>query len=234
MTGFRRAPFNKGGRSFRQPPPTDAHRINHRITAREVRVIGPEGEQLGVLRLGDALAAAEQAGLDLVEVAGTAVPPVCRIMDYGKFKYKEQKKEAEARKKQVNQELKELRIRYRTDTGDLEIKMRQAREFLAEGNKVKFSMKFRGREQMYLKLGTEKFNEIIEALKDVAMVDERSPERGSNLHIVLAPLKPGQKPKTAAAPEKPAPSAPSAVTTTTTSGLQVTRLPSSQNSGSSK
>lgn len=147
------------------------------------------GEQLGVMQLRDALTAAEQAGLDLVEVAPTAQPPVCRIMDYGKFKYKEQKKEAEARKKRSETTVKELRIRYRTDVGDLETKLRQSREFLEEGHKVKFSMKFRGREVMYTGLGVEKFKQIIAQLADIADVDEKSPERGSQLYIVFAPKK---------------------------------------------
>jgi translation initiation factor IF-3 len=141
------------------------------------------------MQLRDALTAAEQAGLDLVEVAPTAQPPVCRIMDYGKFKYKEQKKEAEARKKRSETTVKELRIRYRTDVGDLETKLRQSREFLEEGHKVKFSMKFRGREVMYTGLGVEKFKQIIAQLADIADVDEKSPERGSQLYIVFAPKK---------------------------------------------
>jgi translation initiation factor IF-3 len=151
--------------------------------------VSDSGEQLGVMQLRDALTAAEQAGLDLVEVAPTAQPPVCRIMDYGKFKYKEQKKEAEARKKRSETTVKELRIRYRTDVGDLETKLRQSREFLEEGHKVKFSMKFRGREVMYTGLGVEKFKQIIAQLADIADVDEKSPERGSQLYIVFAPKK---------------------------------------------
>jgi translation initiation factor IF-3 len=188
-------PFRPSGGGFRGPrpnrfaPPPEAHRINHRITAREVRVVSDSGEQLGVMQLRDALTAAEQAGLDLVEVAPTAQPPVCRIMDYGKFKYKEQKKEAEARKKRSETTVKELRIRYRTDVGDLETKLRQSREFLEEGHKVKFSMKFRGREVMYTGLGVEKFKQIIAQLADIADVDEKSPERGSQLYIVFAPKK---------------------------------------------
>lgn len=185
--------FGRGPRPNRFAPPPESHRINHRITAREVRVVTDEGEQLGVMSLRDALVASEQAGLDLVEVAPTATPPVCRIMDYGKFKYREQKKEAEARKNRHETTLKELRIRYRTDVGDLDTKLRQAREFLLEGDKVKFSMKFKGREVMYVKLGIEKFNEIAEKLSDVAVVDEKSPGYGSNIFIVFAPKKEAAK-----------------------------------------
>lgn len=170
-----------------QPP--DAHRINHRITAREVRLIGGEGEQLGVVAIRDALIAAEQSGLDLVEVAPEAKPPVCKLMDYGKFKYREQKKLNEAKKKRTEQEIKELRIRYRTDVGDLETKLKHAREFIGEGDKVKFSMRFKGREIAYLDLGWQKFETIIQELSDIAVVDERSPRGGRQIYIVLAPSK---------------------------------------------
>ena len=181
-SGFRR------DRPRRDLPP-DAHRINNRITAREVRVISSSGEQLGILPLRDALQMAESTELDLVEVAPQATPPVCRIMDYGKFRYKEQKKEAEARKKRTETTTKELRVRYITDVGDLETKLKRAREFLAEGDKVKFSMRFRGREIAYLNLGAEKFDLIVERLADVAVVDERSPVFGRTMYIVFAPQK---------------------------------------------
>lgn len=181
-----RPPMGRDSR-FRRPQTPDAHRINNRIIAKEVRVITDGGEQLGVMPIRDALIAAEQAGLDLVEVAPEAKPPVCKIMDYGKFKYREQKKEAEARKKRTEQELKELRIRYRTDIGDFETKIKHAREFLGEGNKVKFSMRFKGREVAYMALGKEKFDQIVERLADIATVDERSPLSGRQIHIVFAP-----------------------------------------------
>ncbi len=153
------------------------------------------GEQLGILPIRDAIARAESMNLDLVEVAPEAKPPVCKIMDYGKFKYREQKKEAEAKKKRAENVLKELRIRYRTDKGDLDTKLKHAREFLIEGDKVKFSMRFKGREIMYIDLGVQKFNEIIEALADCSVVDERSPTNGRQIHITLAPAKAGAKPK---------------------------------------
>jgi translation initiation factor IF-3 len=132
---------------------------------------------------------AEAAGLDLAEIAPEASPPVCKILDYGKLKYREQKKEAEARKKRTENIVKELRIRYRTDVGDLETKLKHARDFLGEGDKVKFSMRFKGREVMYVDLGDEKFKTIIERLSDVATVDEKSPLTGKQIYIVLAPLK---------------------------------------------
>lgn len=186
MKSFPKPGF-RGGRFNRPQPPPDTHRINEYITAREVRVISPTGEQLGVLQLRDAITRAQELELDLVEVAPQAKPPVCKILDYGKFKYREQKKEAEAKKNRTETTLKELRIRYRTDVGDLEVKLKQARDFLAEGDKVKFSMRFKGREAMYMDLGREKFDTIISRLSDVAAVDERSPLMGRQIHIVLAP-----------------------------------------------
>lgn len=184
-------PFRPGlrGNRPRRDLPTETHRVNYRITAREVRVIGAEGENLGVLPPRDAIALAEAAELDLVEVSPNTSPPVCRIMDYGKFKYREQKKEAEARKKRTEMIIKELRIRYNTDVGDLETKVKQARDFIAHGDKVKFTMRFKGREAEYLKLGQEKLNSIIERLADVAIVDEKSPIAGRLIYLIFAPLR---------------------------------------------
>ncbi|MDC0357742.1 translation initiation factor IF-3 [Oligoflexia bacterium] len=178
----------RGGKR-RSLPQDDSHRINRFIKAREVRVISDSGEQLGILSTEDALAQAESADLDLVEVSPNADPPVCKFLDYGKFKYKEQKKEAEARKKRSETQTKEIRVRYRTDIGDLETKLKQARDFLEKGDKVKFSMRFRGREIVYQDLGMEKFNSVIEALSDLAVVDERSRMPGRQIYIILAPAK---------------------------------------------
>ena len=206
MKGFR------GGRGRRpiKPETKDAHRINRHIRAREVRVVSElDGQQLGVMLIEDALKKAEEVGLDLVEVAPMAKPPVCKIMDYGKFKYREQKKQAESKKKRSEVNIKELRIRYRTDSGDLDTKLKKARDFLAEGNKVKFSMRFRGREIVYKDLGSEKFDEVAELLGDCAVVEERSPLVGRQIHIVLAPataeqLEKRAAQKTAEAPAQPA------------------------------
>jgi translation initiation factor IF-3 len=182
-------PFRGGMRGKRPPVQPDTHRINEFIQAKEVRVISPTGEQLGVLAIRDALAKAQEFELDLVEVSAQAKPPVCKILDYGKFKYKEQKKEAEARKNRSETTIKELRLRYRTDSGDLDIKLRQAREFLGEGDKVKFVMRFKGREAMYVDLGKEKLQQIKQALADVAVVDEESSMGGRQIHMTLAPAK---------------------------------------------
>lgn len=187
MAAYKKSGY-KGRGKFNQPS-DDSHRINNLINAREVRVISDSGEQLGVLPIRVALQRAEDSELDLVEVSPNADPPVCKLMDYGKYKYKEQKKEAEARKKRSETQTKEIRIRYRTDVGDLETKLKQARDFLSRGDKVKFSMRFRGREIMYQDLGMEKFEDVIEALADVAVVDERSKNPGRQIYLVLAPAK---------------------------------------------
>ena len=165
----------------------DKHRINDQITAKEVRVIDSDGEQLGVIGLDTALAKAEEAGLDLVEVAADAAPPVCRILDYGKLKYREQKKAAEAKKKSSTTVVKELRIRYRTDTHDLETKVRKARKFLEEGDRVRFQMRFRGREVVYRDLGTETFKQVAEMLEDISSVEEITPLLNQRMILTLVP-----------------------------------------------
>ncbi|MCL4143379.1 UNVERIFIED_CONTAM: hypothetical protein GTU68_003712, partial [Idotea baltica] len=139
-------------RNFRQAPP-EKHNINEKIVASEVRLIGAKGEQLGVVSTRDALLKAQDLGMDLVEVAGNAEPPVCKILDYGKLKYKEQKKAAEARKRSATNTVKELRIRYSTDSHDLQTKLKKARGFIEGGDKVRFQMRFRGREVVYRDLG---------------------------------------------------------------------------------
>ena len=167
----------------------ETHKINERIFAQEVRVVKESGEQLGILPTYQAMQIAEEEGLDLVEISPNAQPPVCKIMDYGKFKYKEQKKESEAKKNRNENVLKELRLRYCTGEGDLDRMLKQAREFLGEGDKVKFVMRYKGREVQYHNLGQAKFNEIVDALKDIGSVDERSPAQGRMVHLCLAPLK---------------------------------------------
>ena len=167
----------------------ETHRINRRITVPQVRVISPTGEQLGVIPTARALQIAEEADLDLVEVSPNADPPVCKIIDYGKLRYKAQKKEAESRKKRTEIVLKELRVRYTTDVGDLETKLRQAREFLTEGDKVKFSMRFRGREIAHLDQGRGRLLAIAERLKDLATIDDQSRSPGRQIYIVFAPIK---------------------------------------------
>jgi translation initiation factor IF-3 len=164
-----------------------------------------------VVTIEDALRRAEEAQLDLVEVAPAASPPVCRILDYGKFKYQQHKKEAESKRKQSTTTLKELRLGYKTDVGDLERQINKARAFLAEGDRVKFSLRFRGREMAYQDLGRQKLMRVCEALSDVATVEGNPRMEGRLMGVVLAPgaKKKPVKPTTRKEPEKaPAPSAP--------------------------
>ena len=184
------------------PPPPDAHRINRHIRVPQVRLIGPDGTPFGIVPIEDALRRAEEALLDLVEVAPTAQPPVCRILDYGKFKYQEHKKEAEARRKSTTTTVKELRLGYRTDVGDLERQIAKARAFLAEGDRVKFALRFRGREMAYQDLGRQKLMRVCEALQDVATVEGNPRMEGRLMGVVLAP---GAKKKTAPKPPRKEP-----------------------------
>jgi translation initiation factor IF-3 len=165
----------------------DRQRVNNRIRAREVLLIDEEGTRVGVVSLRDALALAEERGLDLVEVAPTATPPVCRILDYGKYRYEQTKREREARKHQKQAELKEVRLKPKTDEHDLEIKARQARKFLLAGDKVKFTVRFRGREMAHPDIGREMLEQIAEELRDVATIEQRPLMEGRALSLLLAP-----------------------------------------------
>ncbi|WP_041971880.1 translation initiation factor IF-3 [Geobacter sp. OR-1] len=163
--------------------------INQAIRAREVRVIGPESEQLGILTLGEALAMAAEKELDLVEVSPTAVPPVCRIMDFGKFKYQQSKKLQEAKKKQVQVQLKEVKLRPKTDDHDLDFKVKHVKRFLEEGNKAKITMVFRGREITHTNLGLEILEKISEELQEVAVIEVRPKMEGRSMYMIVAPKK---------------------------------------------
>ena len=168
-------------------PPTESHRINHKIRVPEVRLIDAGGEQVGVVRLEEALRLAETVQLDLVEIAPKAEPPVCRILDYGKFKYQQHKKEVKAKKKSTTTTVKELRLGYRTDTGDIARQIAKARAFLGTGDRVKFLLRFRGRELAYQDLGREKLLGVCEALKDVATAEGSPRMEGRMMGILLAP-----------------------------------------------
>ncbi len=166
-------------------------RVNERIRIREVRVIGPDGAQLGILPIEQALETAYKLQLDLVEVAPEARPPVCRIMDYGKYRYEQAKKAREARKKQTVIELKEIKLRPKTEEHDFQFKARHAERFLREGNKAKITMMFRGREVIRMDRGRLVLDRFVEALKDVAVVEQPAKVEGRNMTMILAP-KPGQ------------------------------------------
>ena len=152
-----------------------------------VRVIAPDGAQLGILSVDEAIAAAEARGLDLVEVAPMARPPVCRIMDYGKFKFEQAKAARAAKKKQHSIQLKEIKFRPGIDIHDFEFKCRHAREFLAEGNKVKVTMMFRGRQMAHPELGREVLDRVSEILGDVAKLEQEAKLEGRNMTMLLTP-----------------------------------------------
>jgi translation initiation factor IF-3 len=164
-------------------------RINHEIDAREVRLIADNGDMIGVVPLREALIRADDAGLDLVEVSPTARPPVCKILDYGKFKYEAQKKANAARKKQRIIEVKEIKMRPSIDDNDYGIKMKKVREFLDEGDKVKVTMRFRGREMAHQHLAMDLLNKVKEQMSDVAKVEQMPKLEGRQMIMVMAPLK---------------------------------------------
>lgn len=147
-----------------------------------------DGSQLGIMEIGQALDHAQNAGLDLVEVAPTARPPVCKIMDYGKFQYQQQKKEQEARKKQTTIQVKEVKFRPKTDDHDLETKIRHARRFLEAGNRCKMTVSYRGRELAYKDRGKEVLDKVFELLKDVAKIDQEARFEGRAMFMLLSPL----------------------------------------------
>ncbi len=162
-------------------------RINNRIRAREVRLIGEDGSQIGIVSLHEAQSRADELGVDLVEVAPNATPPVCRLMDYGKFRYEQSKKEREARKNQRQTDLKEVRLKPKTGEHDLGVKARQARRFLQAGDKVKFTVRFRGRELAHTDVGREMLDEIVEQLRDIAVIEQKPMMESRAMTVVLAP-----------------------------------------------
>jgi translation initiation factor IF-3 len=162
-------------------------RVNRLIRAREVRVVTEEGVQLGVLPLADALREAEEGGLDLIEVAPQAEPPVCRIMDYGKFRYQQRKKERESQKKGRQVEVKSIRVRPNTDDHDLEVKAKHAEKFLQKGHKVKFNVIFRGPELRHKEIGRQQLLHFMESCKHMADIDQPPRMEARNMTMVLAP-----------------------------------------------
>lgn len=164
-------------------------RINDRIRVPEVRLVGPGGEQVGIVRVEDALRLAQESDLDLVEVAPNAKPPVCKLMDFGKYKYEAAVKARESRKKQVNASLKEIRFRLKIDTHDYETKVGHARRFLAGGDKVKAMIQFRGREQQRPEMGVRLLERMANDLVEVGTVESNPRVDGRNMVMVLAPLR---------------------------------------------
>jgi translation initiation factor IF-3 len=167
----------------------EGYRVNEQIDSREVRLIDAQGQMIGIVGLREARLRAEEAGLDLVEVSPTATPPVCKILDFGKFKYETQKKASAARKKQRVIEVKEIKMRPSIDDNDYDIKMKKIREFLDEGDKVKVTMRFRGREMAHQHLAMEILNRVKEQVADLAKVEQFPKLEGRQMVMVMAPLK---------------------------------------------
>ena len=159
--------------------------INEQIRDKEVRVIGTDGEQLGIMSAKEALKLAEEAGVDLVKIAPTAKPPVCKIVDYGKYKYELTRKEKEAKKKQKVIETKEIRLSPNIDTNDLNTKINAARKFIAKGDKVKVTLRFRGREMAHMANSKHILDDFAEALSDVATVDKAPKVEGRSMAMFL-------------------------------------------------
>jgi translation initiation factor IF-3 len=169
------------------PPSREGPRVNEEIRVPQVRVIDENGEMIGVLSIRDALYRAYQSGLDLLEISPNAVPPVCKITDYGKFKYEQQKKANEARKKQKIVEIKEVKVRPNIDDHDYDVKMRMARSFIGEGDKVKVTLRFRGREMAHQELGVKLLERIRTDLGEIVKVESMPRLENRQMIMVLAP-----------------------------------------------
>ena len=165
----------------------DEPRVNQEIRAENIRLIGEDGEMSGVVSANEGLKQARDAGLDLVEISPTAKPPVCKVMDYGKYKYQKQKKAQEAKKKQKTVDIKEIKLRPRIDKHDLEIKMRNVHKFLDAGDKVKFTLRFRGREMAHQELGAEVLQHVKEELGEKIRVEHEPKTEGRVMIMVVAP-----------------------------------------------
>ncbi|GLK83248.1 translation initiation factor IF-3 [Ancylobacter defluvii] len=168
-------------------PEKEGPRVNEDIRIREVQLIDQDGQNRGVVPTRDAIALAQEAGLDLVEIAPNSVPPVCKILDYGRFKYQNQKKASEARKKQHVVEIKEIKLRPGIDTHDYEVKMKAIHRFFDEGDKVKVTLRFRGREMAHQELGYKLLNKVKEELAPIAKVESEPLLEGRQMIMVLAP-----------------------------------------------
>ena len=168
---------------------TDEIMINENIKAKQVRLIDADNENRGIVSIKEALAIAEDYGLDLIEISPQANPPVCKVLDYGKFRYEQQKKKNEAKKNQKIVEIKELKLRPVIETHDYDVKIKQAKKFLEQGNKVKFTMRFKGRELSANDMGKQIMSQIVEDLDTCAKVDSEMKLEGRQMMMILAPLK---------------------------------------------
>ncbi|HLR77818.1 MAG TPA: translation initiation factor IF-3 [Burkholderiaceae bacterium] len=166
-----------------------AHRINGEIRVPEVRLIGLDGEQMGIVKIAEALQKSEEFEVDLVEIAPNANPPVCRLMDYGKFRYQEQKRQQEARARQKVIQVKEVKFRPGTDEGDYKVKLRNLRRFIEDGDKAKVTLRFRGREMAHQDLGMRVLERVRDDMEDIAQVEAMPKLEGRQMVMVLAPKK---------------------------------------------
>ena len=162
-------------------------RVNNRISSPEVQVINFDGENLGILNLHDAISRAKEEGLDLIEIAPNAKPPVCKIMDMGKYKYDQQKKINKSKKKQKKIDLKEIKLRPVTEVHDYTFKIRNAQKFLSKGDKVKFTIRFKGREMDYMKAAYDLVDKIIEDTKDISKVEQKAKLEGRQMTLIIQP-----------------------------------------------
>lgn len=169
------------------PPRSDGPRVNREIDVRSIRLVGADGEMIGVVSLREGLVMAEEAGLDLVEVSPNADPPVCKILDFGKFKYEAQKKKNEARKKQKVIEVKEIKLRPNIDENDYGVKMRSMKKFLEEGDKVKVTMRFRGRELAHQDIGMKLLEQVRDDLEALGKVEQVPKIEGRQMVMVIGP-----------------------------------------------
>ena len=165
----------------------DGPRINREIKAKEVRLINYNGENAGVVSLAEALKIAQEVGRDLIEISPQVTPPVCKVLDYGKYKYEMQKKKNEAKKNQKVVSIKELKLRPMIDTHDYEVKVKQAKKFLAQGDKVKFTMRYKGREMSANDLGKEILNKLLEDLDGLCKVDSAPKMEGKQMFMIVSP-----------------------------------------------
>ena len=162
-------------------------RVNNKIRASEVQLITDDGDNIGVVPIGEALDRAKEVGLDLIEVAPNAKPPVCKIIDYGKYKYEIQKKASQAKTKQKVITLKELKLRTSTDKHDYDFKMKNAKKFISKGDKVKFTIRFKGREMDYMKAAYDLVDKIIEDTKDISKVEQKAKMEGRQMTMIIQP-----------------------------------------------
>jgi translation initiation factor IF-3 len=176
-----------GGRRFSREPRGPQIRINHRIRVPEVRVVAEDGSNLGVLTTDQALRRAREVGLDLVEVNPKSVPPVCKILDFGKYKYEEKKKQRDAKRKQTVVEVKEIKIRPKTDDHDVDVKVRAIRRFIEAGNKVKITCRFRGREIMHPERAQMQLELIVSKVEDIANIEQRPAMEARTMALLVAP-----------------------------------------------